>query len=212
MMILRRVRHQHEVTVQAFRHRQTVREILQKPKKTNKDRKIVPASGNWLRDLQEWAQEFTDNLEDEGVLQSRDTPTNTSQGSDSERTTKVVSGKHSIFAHFPRDRNCEVCKRTKIKKAPCRKRTCDAVLRAENLGGLVTADHKVVIEGCQSRKNHRHAVEVQTRATSRGELRKSPDDDHRVSVVSIWNQVSFGVLFSVGPEQDLKRLPWVSPR
>ena len=37
-----------------------------------------------------------------------------------------------------------------------------------------------------------------------------PNDDHRVSVVSLDDQGSFGVLFCVGPEQDLKRLPSVS--
>ena len=26
-------------------------------------------------------------------------------------------GKHSVYAHFPKDRNCEICKRTKIKRA-----------------------------------------------------------------------------------------------
>ena len=43
----------------------------------------------------------------------------------------------------------------------------------------------------------------------RGELRDTPNDDHRVSVVSFEDQVlSVGVLFFVGPEQDLERLPW----
>ena len=35
---------------------------------------------------------------------------------------------------------------------------------------------------------------------------------HRFAVVSFQNQVSCGVLFCVGPEQDLKRLPWFCPR
>ena len=71
-------------------------------------------------------EEFTENLEDEGVLGSRDTPANTSQDSDSERPTKVVSRKHSVYTHFPKDRNCEICKSTKITRAPCRKRTGEA--------------------------------------------------------------------------------------
>ena len=28
-------------------------------------------------------------------------------------------GDHSVYTHFPRDRNCEICKRTKITRAPC---------------------------------------------------------------------------------------------
>ena len=72
----------------------------------------------------------------------RDTPVNTSHGSDSELPTQVVSRKHSIFAHFPKDRNCEVCRRSKITRALCKKRTGEAVLQAEKFGDLITADHK----------------------------------------------------------------------
>ena len=56
-------------------------------------------------------------------------------------------GEHSIFTHFPKDRNCDVCKRTKMTRAHCRKHTGEAVPRAENFGGLITADHKVLTEG-----------------------------------------------------------------
>ena len=51
-------------------------------------------------------------------------------------------GKHSVYTHFPKDRNCEICKRTKITRAPCRRRTGVAVPRAVNFGDLITADHK----------------------------------------------------------------------
>ena len=27
-------------------------------------------------------------------------------------------GKHNVYTHFPKDRNCEICKRTKITRAP----------------------------------------------------------------------------------------------
>ena len=27
-------------------------------------------------------------------------------------------GKHNVHTHFPEDRNCEICKRTKIKRVP----------------------------------------------------------------------------------------------
>ena len=67
----------------------------------------------------------------------------------------------SIFTLFPKDRNCEVRKRTKMTRAPCRERTGDAVLRAENFGNLTTADQKVFCGGCESQNNHRYAVVVQ---------------------------------------------------
>ena len=103
-------------------------------KNTNKNRDVVPASRKKFRHLPEWLKELAENLEDEGVLASRDTPANTSQGSDSERPAKVVSRKRSLFTHFSQERNCEICKRTKITRAPCRKRAGDAVPRPENVG------------------------------------------------------------------------------
>ena len=52
-----------------------------------------------------------------------------------------------------------------------------------------------------------------TRAT--GRLAESCEivrtTNHRVSVVSFEDQGSFGVLFCVGPEQGLERLPWLRP-
>ena len=74
-------------------------------------------------------------------------------------------GKHSVYTHFPKDRNCEICQRTKITRAPCRRRNGGAVPPAENSGGLITADHKVLSDNCESRNNHRYAVVVQDLAT-----------------------------------------------
>ena len=73
--------------------------------------------------------------------------------------------KHSVKTHFPKDRNCEICKWTKIARAPCRRRNGAAVPRAENFGDFVTADHKVPGDNCESRNNHRYAVVAQDLAT-----------------------------------------------
>ena len=74
-------------------------------------------------------------------------------------------GKHNVHTHFLKDRNCEICKRTKITRAPCRRRNGEAVPRAANFGDLITADHKVLSDNCESRNNHRYAVVVQDLAT-----------------------------------------------
>ena len=74
-------------------------------------------------------------------------------------------GKHSVHAHFPKDRNCEICLRTKITRVPCRRRIGGAVPRAENFGDVITADHKVLSEGRESRNTDRYAVVVQDLAT-----------------------------------------------
>ena len=55
--------------------------------------------------------------------------------------------------------------RTKITGAPCRERAGAAMPRASNFGDLVTADHKVLSEGRESRNNHRYAVVVQDLTT-----------------------------------------------
>ena len=57
----------------------------------------------------------------------------------------------NVYTHFPKDRNCEICKRTKITRAPCRRRNGGAVPRAVNFGDLITADHKVLSDNCESR-------------------------------------------------------------
>ena len=44
-------------------------------------------------------------------------------------------------------------------------KTGGAVLHAQHFGDLITADHKVLSESCESRNNHRYAVVVQDLAT-----------------------------------------------
>ena len=73
--------------------------------------------------------------------------------------------KHSVKTHFPGDRDCEICQRTKITRARCRRRIGRVVSRAENFGDLITADHKVLSESCESRNNHRYAIVVEDLAT-----------------------------------------------
>ena len=63
-------------------------------------------------------------------------------------------GKHNVHTHFPKDRNCEICQRTKMTRAPCRRCNGEAVPRAVNFGDLITADHKVLSDNCESRNNH----------------------------------------------------------
>ena len=75
-------------------------------------------------------------------------------------------GKHSVYTHFPKDRNCEICKKTKITRAPCRRRNGGSRTSCcQIFGDLTTADHKVLSDNCESRNNHRYAVVVQDLAT-----------------------------------------------
>ena len=116
-------------------------------------------------DIPEWLQEFRENLVDERVLEHRDSHASSSHEPSLEPMRSVDLDKHSVYTHFPKDRNCEICQRTKITRAPCRRRNGGAVHRAENFGDLITAGHKVLSEGCESRNNHRYAVVVHFLAT-----------------------------------------------
>ena len=83
------------------------------------------------------------NLEDTEVP----APAHIAQDSHWERPTKVVSKsrKLSITTHFTKDRNCEVCLRTKMSRAPCRRRTGEGLPRAGKFGDMIPADHKVLL-------------------------------------------------------------------
>ena len=118
-------------------------------------------------DLPEWLQELRENLVDDRVPQRRDSHASSSHEPSLEPppTRSVDLGKHSVYTHFPKDRNCEICQRTKINRAPCRRRIGGAVLRPEFFGDLITAVHKVLSDNCESRNNHRYAIVVQDLAT-----------------------------------------------
>ena len=124
--------------------------------------------GNLLNsEIPEWLQEFEENLVDDEIPVQGGSHASSSHEVSLEPTVKRREdlGKHSVYTHFPEDRNCEICKRTKITRAPCRRRNGEAVPRAENFGDLMRADHKIVSEGCESRNNHRYAVVVQDLTT-----------------------------------------------
>ena len=124
--------------------------------------------GNSLNaEIPEWLQEFRENLVDDEIPLQGGSHATSSHEASLEPTTKRREdlGKHSVYTHFPKDRNCEICEMTKITRAPCRRRNGEAVPRAENFGDLITADHKVLSEGCESGNNHRYAVVVQDLAT-----------------------------------------------
>ena len=118
-------------------------------------------------EIPEWLQEFRENLVDDEIPLQGGSHAISSHEVSLEPTAKRREdlGKHNVHTHFPKDRNCEICKRTKITRAPCRRRKGEAVPRADNFGDLITADHKVLSDNCESRNNHRNAVVVQDLAT-----------------------------------------------
>ena len=118
-------------------------------------------------DILEWLQELKENLVDDEIPEHGDSHASSSHEASFEPIfmRREDLGKHSVYTHFPNDRNCEICQRTKITRAPCRRRNGGAVPRAENFGDFITADQKVLSDNCESRNNHRCAVVVQDLAT-----------------------------------------------
>ena len=138
--------------------------------KTNKKETTIERSNLLCSDdpeILEWLQEFRENLVDDEIPLQGGSHASSSHEASLEPITKRREdlGKHDVHTHFPKDRNCEISKRTKITRAPCRRRKGEAVPRADNFGDLITADHKVLSDNCESRNNHRYAVVVQDLAT-----------------------------------------------
>ena len=116
-----------------------------------------------LADLPEWLEEFKGNLVDTELPASA--RSSQESGLEHPATVATNSRKHSLYTHIRKDRKCDVCLRTKMTRAPCRRRTGEALPRAEKFGDLTTADHRVSNKGCESGDNHRYAVVVQDLAT-----------------------------------------------
>ena len=142
---------------------------MNRQKHKNKHEGREEVQSDLLHDLLDWLQEFREHLVDEsspleprGNLAPEDQDTSRME---SRAKVEPGSGRHSVYTHFPKDPNCDICLRTKITRASCRKRTGTVVPRAENVGDLVTADRKILSEESKSRNNHRYAVVVQDVAT-----------------------------------------------
>ena len=135
--------------------------------KTNKKETTIERGNPLFSEMWDWLQEFRGNLVDDEIPLQGGSHASSSHEVSLEPIFKRREdlGKHSVYTHFLKDRNCEVCKRTNITRAPCRRRNRGAVLRSEIFGDLITADHKDLSDTCESRNNHRYAVVVQDLAT-----------------------------------------------
>ena len=182
--------------------------------KTNKKETTIKRGNPLCSDdleIPEWLQEFRENLVDDEIPLQGGSHASSSNEASLEPTTKRREdlGKHDVHTHFPKYRNCEICKRTKITRAPCRRRKGEAVPRADNFGDLITADHKVLSDNCESRNNHRYAVVVQDLATQwiqtypckNKTSRKKP----REACKSSWNPKG-------SPKSSTLTIPWNSAK
>ena len=110
----------------------------QNPKPNKKEPKIE-RDDPLCSDIRERLQEFRENLVDDEILEHGDSHASSSHEASLEPIFRRREdlGKHSVKNHIPKNRNCEICRRTKITRAPCRRRNGGAVPRAENFGDLI---------------------------------------------------------------------------
>ena len=105
-----------------------------KNQKPNKKETTIERGDPLFAEIPECLQEFRENLVDDTVPEHRDSHAISSHEVSLEPTFRRREDlcKHSVYTHFPIDRNCEFCQRPKITRAPCRRRNGGAVPRAEN--------------------------------------------------------------------------------
>ena len=95
----------------------------QKFPNTNEKETKIERGNPLCSDIPEWLQEFRENLVDDEVPERGGSHARSSHEASLEPTTKRRDdlGKHSVYTHFPKDRNCEICQRTKITSTSYRK-------------------------------------------------------------------------------------------
>ena len=195
-------------------------DLLTKPTKNpkpNKNEDHDLERGDLLNsDIPEWLQEFRENLVDDRVPERRGSHASSSHEVSLEPTFKRREDlcERSVYTHFPKDRNCEIRQRTKITRAPCRRRNGGVVPLAENFGDLITSDQNVLSENCKSRNNHRYAVVVQDLATQwiqsypcKQKLHKK----HREACKSSWSQIGNLKSFTLTIPWNLAKPVKISP-
>ena len=100
-----------------------------KTPKINK-KKTTIERGNPCGDseIPEWLQEFREILVDDEIPLQGGSHASSFHEASLEPTIRRREdlGKHNVHTHFPKDRNCEICKWTKIARAPCRRRNGEA--------------------------------------------------------------------------------------
>ena len=160
-------------------------------------------------EIPEWLQEFRENLADYEIPVHGDSHASSSHEVSLEPIFRRREdlGKHNVHIYFLKRPKLRDLPEDKITMAPCRRRNGEAVLRVVNFGDLITADHKVLSDNCESRNNHRYAVVIQDLATQwiqaypcKNKLHKKPGEackkflepDMKPTVIYTDNSLEFG--------------------
>ena len=86
--------------------------------KTNEKETTMELCNPLYSEIPEWLQEFREILVDDEIPLQGGSHASSSHEVSLEPTTKRREdlGKHNVHTHFPKDRNCEICQRTKTTR------------------------------------------------------------------------------------------------
>ena len=177
--------------------------------KTNKKETTIELANPLYSEIPERLQEFRENLVDDEIPVQGDSHASFSHEVSLEPTSKRSEDlcKHSVYTHVPKDRNCEICKKTIITRAHAEDAMAKPYLVLGGFGDLITADHKVLNDNCESRNNHRYAVVVRDLVTqwiqahprktktsqeTQRSLQKFQEPDRNPNVTCTDNSLEFG--------------------
>ena len=154
-----------------------------------------------LRDLPEWLEEFTDNLEDTELHAPAHISQDSDIGTSCESGQKSKSRKHSIYTHFPKDRNCEVCKGS-LQKTHWRSSTSSRKVwwldngwsQGPQWGGWITEQSPVRCRCTRSCHSMDSILSVQNKDFTRDgkEFTKVPRAVAKTKVIYTDNSLEFG--------------------
>ena len=123
--------------------------------------------------------------------------------------------KHSVYTHFPKDRNCEICQRTKMTRTTCRRRNGEAVPRAEKFWWFDNSRSQGLLsDNCESRNNHWYAVVVQDLATQWIQsypFKTKNRKKHKEACKSCWSQIGSLKSFTLTIPWNSVKLLKISP-
>ena len=96
---------------------------VNKNPKLNKKETTIDRGNSLNSEIPEWLQEFRDIFVDDEIPLQGGSHTSSSHEASLETTTKRHQdfGKHSVETHFPKDRNCEICKKDQNYKGSMQK-------------------------------------------------------------------------------------------
>ena len=131
-----------EVTVRMKSFGEIRCKIQQKTENQNKHGESEEVQRDITHELPDWPQESRENLVDESTPseplrnpapEDQDTSSSSHELPTEPRAyVEPGSGKHSVCTHFAKDQNCDICLKTKITRASCRRRAGAVMPRAEH--------------------------------------------------------------------------------